>query len=302
MDSSGKKRSATDSNVSDGRCSVEHEEKIKPYLLQGHEKPKNLGYDTAGIEYVRFGKYPQGANGEIEPIIWRVLDIAVNEENQKTALLMSELTLDRVPYHKECAKINWKNSNIRGWLNGDKIVDGDTNWKEVEPYINSDSNKSFYEAAFSELTEDEKGKYILPYSSGGNGLASAAADDNTSDTGNDKCPATTDYVFLLNTAEAGLYFEEDGKFNEYDWNPLRQAEGTKYAATRGLWQDDGEWVGKIYAEFKGKSFWWLRNRDGGGGRSAAYVCGSGEVGGVIVSCLDVNVDLNGVRPCIRVRF
>ncbi|MDR3216713.1 MAG: hypothetical protein LBT55_04785, partial [Clostridiaceae bacterium] len=155
-----------------------------------------------------------------------------------------------------------------------------------------------------DLTEKEKEAHILSRENGGNGIKSSVADDKSSDVGNEKCPATTDYVFLLNSAAAaGLYFEKDGETadGKYYLNPSRQAIGTEYAVGRNLYQSKGVLRGNTYAEIKGKSWWWLRNRGGGGGRFAACVSGLGSI--------DDDCDYDsvsrgspGVRPCVRVRF
>jgi hypothetical protein len=108
---------------------------------------------------------------------------------------------------------------------------------------------------------------------------------------------------LLNSEEAGLYFEKSRRTadDKYVWNPSRQAIGTEYAVGRKLYQNKGVYNEKTYAEIKGKSLWWLRNRGGGGGRFAAFV----HTFGNIYSGNDyggVDRGYYGVRPCVRVRF
>ena len=57
------------------------EQQIRPTLV---EKPKESGITTENVSNqvvsslkiggeIPFGRYPQGANGEVEPLIWRVL-------------------------------------------------------------------------------------------------------------------------------------------------------------------------------------------------------------------------------------
>ncbi len=43
-----------------------------------------------------FGRYPQGPNGEIKPIVWRVL-----HRDSKSLLVISERALDAKPYNKK---------------------------------------------------------------------------------------------------------------------------------------------------------------------------------------------------------
>ncbi len=63
-------------------------------------------------ECFEFGRYPQGANGEIEPITWRVL-----RRNTDHLLVIAERGLDRRPYNKSGRKVVWENCTLRRWLN-----------------------------------------------------------------------------------------------------------------------------------------------------------------------------------------
>ena len=60
-----------------------------------------------------FGQYPQGANGETEPLVWRVLDVQDGK-----ALLITEKVIDCVKYHTTRSEVDWTNSSLRSWLNG----------------------------------------------------------------------------------------------------------------------------------------------------------------------------------------
>ena len=64
--------------------------------------------------YVKFGTYPQGDNGEKEPIVWRVL-----QKNPDSLLLISQHGLDVVPYDPANKPITWKDCGLRAWLNRD---------------------------------------------------------------------------------------------------------------------------------------------------------------------------------------
>ncbi len=63
-------------------------------------------------ECFEFGCYPQGANGEIEPITWRVL---LREADH--LLVIAEQCLDCQPYHEELCDITWADCTLRRWLN-----------------------------------------------------------------------------------------------------------------------------------------------------------------------------------------
>ncbi len=61
---------------------------------------------------VSFGRYPQGPNGEVEPIIWRVL-----KRDSDGFPVISEKGLDAKPYNKKLVDITWADCTLRRWLN-----------------------------------------------------------------------------------------------------------------------------------------------------------------------------------------
>jgi len=63
-------------------------------------------------ERFEFGRYPQGANGEVEPITWRVL-----RRDSDALLVISEYGLDAKPYNEELEGITWSKCTLRRWLN-----------------------------------------------------------------------------------------------------------------------------------------------------------------------------------------
>ncbi|MBQ7568422.1 hypothetical protein IJT17_06415 [bacterium] len=68
--------------------------------------------DKAVGDRFEFGRYPQGANGEVKPIIWRVL-----ERDSDHLLMISEQCLDCKPYNDDMCAITWENCSLRNWLN-----------------------------------------------------------------------------------------------------------------------------------------------------------------------------------------
>ena len=71
-------------------------------------------------DYVKFGNYPQTAEGEEQPIEWQVLA----KENNKL-LVISRYGLDAMRFDDDSN--DWENSEIRQWLNGDfynKVFNG----------------------------------------------------------------------------------------------------------------------------------------------------------------------------------
>ena len=247
----------------------------------GTPKPCTLPDGTQGIE---FGVYPQEASATWDdksthtPIQWRVLE----KYNDGTALLLSDKILDCVRYHRDFVYMQWRDSDIRKWLNGEGEFRG----------------KSFIEKAFS---PSEQGA-ISTVSNSGNGFYDQKKDLAYSAA---SCADTQDKVFLLNVAQAHKYF---GKGVKYDWgygttDKAAQTQGTAYAKLAGskkgrnlanegdklLFEDNGEW--------KGNSLWWLRNS--GSYSEASVVCINGLVfaHGERVSHAGC-----GVRPAIRVRL
>ncbi|MBQ7502315.1 hypothetical protein IJT93_06320 [bacterium] len=61
-----------------------------------------------------FGRYPQGPNGEVKPITWRVL-----RSGSDALLVISEYGLDAGPYNEKRVSITWSACTLRRWLNGE---------------------------------------------------------------------------------------------------------------------------------------------------------------------------------------
>ena len=65
-------------------------------------------------ERFEFGRYPQGENGEVKPITWRVL-----RRGRDSLLVISEYGLDAKPYNTVRKSITWSECTLRRWLNGE---------------------------------------------------------------------------------------------------------------------------------------------------------------------------------------
>lgn len=70
-----------------------------------------LGSVSVG-DHFTFGNYPQGADGEVQPIEWRVLAVKSGK-----ALVISEGLLDCVQYNKEYTSVTWETCTLRKWMN-----------------------------------------------------------------------------------------------------------------------------------------------------------------------------------------
>ncbi len=65
---------------------------------------------------IPFGKYPQGANGEVQPLMWRVLAVESGR-----ALLITDKLIDCVRYHETDTKVTWETCSLRRWMNNEFI-------------------------------------------------------------------------------------------------------------------------------------------------------------------------------------
>ena len=65
---------------------------------------------------IPFGQYPQGANGEMQPLMWRVLAV----ENGR-ALLITDKLIDCVKYNEKRLDVTWETCTLRKWMNNDFI-------------------------------------------------------------------------------------------------------------------------------------------------------------------------------------
>ena len=71
-------------------------------------------YAHKGVgELFEFGRYPQGANGEVKPIVWRVL-----RREADRLLVIAEQGLDCKRYNEVKGAVAWSNCSLRRWLNG----------------------------------------------------------------------------------------------------------------------------------------------------------------------------------------
>ena len=123
-----------------------------------------------GDRDVEFGRYPQGAKGEVEPLRWRVLSV---DEREKKALLITEKLIDCRRYYDRFKKITWEDCDLRKWLNRDFLNSAFSEEERVKIKVTKNINpdNSIYKTA------------------GGN--------------------PTVDRVFLLSIDEAERYFQRD---------------------------------------------------------------------------------------------
>ena len=81
-----------------------------------HKKKRGEPLDLRIGDRLHYGAFPQGANSEIYPLMWRVLAV-----EQERALIISELLIDTMPYHNSGEAVTWEKSSLRAWLNNEFI-------------------------------------------------------------------------------------------------------------------------------------------------------------------------------------
>ena len=172
-----------------------------------------------GKKRVIFGRYRQGANGEIEPLLWRVLHV---DNNRGRALLITEKLIDCRRYHDVLEDITWEDCSLREWMNGE-----------------------FIETAF---TKEEASKIVEVRNR--NPDNPDGWEGQTIDGGND----TEDRVFALSLDEVKDNIGRGGSRTYFRNDDDRIAAVTPYAKER----ESGVWRYIITNGYK-TGWWWLRS-------------------------------------------
>ena len=88
-------------------------EEPKESRITTKNHPNQVASSLKVGEKVRFGRYPQGANGEVEPLVWRVLAVEPGR-----ALLITEKMIDTKKYNRYSnGGVRWESCTLREWLN-----------------------------------------------------------------------------------------------------------------------------------------------------------------------------------------
>lgn len=130
---------------------------------------RSLGeLDSVSVgDHFTLGNYRQGANGEVEPIEWRVLCVQDGK-----ALVISDKLLDFVPFEESHEKNNlsWETSSLRWWMNhifydeafsrGEKeVIASVTNRNEDNPEYGTESGNDTQDRIFA-LSIEEAEQYF----------------------------------------------------------------------------------------------------------------------------------------------
>ncbi len=198
------------------------EELNRQKLLNNNNKSNVSSIKIEG-KYAYFGSYPQGRNGEVKPIKWRILSQTDDE-----LFLLSEYILDAKRFDNK--RNNYANSEIRKWLNNE-----------------------FYNKAFN---EEEKSMILTTEV---DNSARSTNPNNDAKYFNDgineyACNNTQDKIFLLSQQEvtnSAYGFDEDTEAED----SVRQKQGTEYAKNAHncfsdwwLRSPDYEYIDSYYAQ------------------------------------------------------
>ena len=204
-----------------------NEEAVDVVALKAQREAIKASYQPGN--YVTLGTYPQGANGEVEPIEWLVLDVQDGK-----ALLISRYGLDAHRFDASTYQ-GWNKSEIREWL-----------------------NSTFLNTAFTD--KEQEGIETTTVKTGNNAdwVAFAKKKDwsyDSVDGGSD----TQDKIFLLSLEEAmeyGGYSTLEDFYNK--GTEKLQAVPTAYAVAQGAYQYDGS-NSSYMLDGTGCCWWWLRS-------------------------------------------
>ena len=100
---------------------------------------------------IPFGQYPQGANGEVQPIEWRVLTV----ENGR-ALVISEKLLDCVKYNEGYTDVTWETCTLRKWMNGEFLnkAFSSSEQSKIATVTNQNPDNPEYDTQGGDATQD----------------------------------------------------------------------------------------------------------------------------------------------------
>ena len=185
---------------------------------------------------------------EVEPLRWRVVGIEGD-----VLTLVSDRTIDCIPFHQKDESVDWSSSSLRKWLNDDR--------------------SGFLSKAFD---ADEKEALVKVNNT----------NPANSRYGTSSGPQTEDYVYILSNDEV-FASEKGGEYGFYPGfgydDPAKRFRSTTYAKYHGTWWSPVE-------PYKGNSFWQMRT-SGYTSSNITYICDFGYIysRGTSVDCDDAGV-------------
>ncbi|MEE0133151.1 MAG: DUF6273 domain-containing protein [Treponema sp.] len=186
---------------------------------------------------------------KVEPIVWRVLteDYKVPGENgepqstEKALLLAENILTGGIKWAD--SKNNYKESNIRKWLNGNSGSEG------VSDY-NGDAG--FLQTAFTETA----GNLIAPTIVDNSAPSTSDAAGNLSQATDYACANTKDKIFLLSEQEATKLDYGFAEYNVYVGDHNKTETSTRIRVTTDYAKATGAYQSSV-AGYGG--WWWLRS-------------------------------------------
>ncbi len=190
---------------------------------------------------VQFGQYPQGANGEVEPLVWRVLSI----ENGR-ALLITDKLIDCRKYNEDDDVVTWETCTLRKWMNNDFIdkAFNSSQQAQIATVTNQNPNHPEYGTKGGNATQDrifalsinEAEKYFRDY--------------------DDRMAAPTGYAKKRGSYVSDRYSLRNGKKTGWWWlrSPGRDSSEAVDVIDFGLINQDGVDVNFNYGSAR-PAFW-----------------------------------------------
>jgi len=187
------------------------------------------GNPTVG-DHFTFGNYPQGEDGEEQPIEWRVLAV----EDGK-ALVISEKLLDCVKYNETDKDVTWETCTLRKWMNNDFISKAfsSSEQEKIVTVTNQNPNNPEYGTKGGNATQDkifalsidEAEKYF-------------GSDD-------DRMAAPTEYAIITGAWTSDNYSLPSGEKTCWWWfrSPGYNSLSAAYVLFDGVIDQDGRDVG-----------------------------------------------------------
>ena len=114
--------------------------------------PQPVYYKNLRVgDIIPFGKYPQGANGEVQPLMWRVLAV-----EGCRALLITDDLIDAVPYNKKEKNVTWETCTLRKWVNNDflRTAFSSDEQAQIATVTHQNPDNPFYDTKGGKPTED----------------------------------------------------------------------------------------------------------------------------------------------------
>lgn len=183
---------------------------------------------------------------------WEPIIWQVLAKENDGVYVMSESIVDAQPYNNFLENTTWENCSLRNWL-----------------------NDNFYNSAFS-FDEQEKINSITH------------ANENSYFYGTSGGNSTTDRLWILSYGDS--INSDYGFSNSYlDYNSARQAYGSDYAVSQGLWVSQ-------HGSDVGKSDWYLRT-PGNGQRNVTNVRSYGDIRINYDTVVNVH---EGIRPACKI--